>query len=219
MTGKGAHRDMKHAADFFSADERELIRQAVHAAEASTSGEIATMVVDESDPYHDAIVLGGILFAGLLAMVAAIVLQHITIWFYIPAVFLLYMPCRALFVRVPVLKLPLLTRGRIDRAVRDRAVRAFYEKGLYRTRHATGILLFISLLERKVWILGDRGINDKIPSSSWQGLAHELSAGLREGRACEALCAVVGKCGAALKEHFPHTPDDLNELPDDVITS
>ena len=210
---------MKHAADFFSADERELIRQAVHAAESSTSGEIATMVVDESDPYHDAIVLGGMLFAGLLAMVVAIVLHHITIWFYIPAVFLLYMPCRALFVRVPILKLPLLKRSRIAQAVRERAVRAFYEKGLYRTQHASGVLIFISLLERKVWILGDRGIDSRIPPQAWQGLAHELSAGLREGRACEALCAVVGRCGAALQEHFPRSPDDVNELSDDVITA
>lgn len=210
---------MKRASVFFSGDEREMIRRAVHAAESSTTGEIATMVVDESDPYRDAVALGGVLLAALLAMVVAILLHHVTIWFYIPLVFVLYFPCRALFVRVPALKLPLLTRARINLSVRERAVRAFYEKGLHRTREATGILIFISLLEHKVWILGDRGIDRKIPPDSWQGLARELSAGLRENRACEVLCTVVTKCGVALKEHFPRLPDDLNELPDDVITS
>ena len=209
---------MKLAADFFTADERELIRQAVNDAESSTSGEIATMVVDESDPYRDAIALGGILSAGLLAMVLAIALRHITIWFYIPAVFILFFPCRALFVRVPKLRLPLIGRERITLAVRERAVRAFYEKGLHRTREATGILIFISLLEHKVWILGDRGIDSRIPPDSWQDLARELSAGLREGRSCEALCVVVGKCGAALKEHFPRSLDDVNELSDYVMS-
>lgn len=210
---------MKHAADFFSDNERELIRQAVHAAESSTSGEIATMVVDESDPYRDAIALGGVLFAGFLSMVLAILLHHITIWFYIPVVFLLFFPCRALFARVPTLKLPLIARERINLAVRERAVRAFYEKGLHRTRDATGILIFISLLEHKVWILGDRGIDSRIPPDSWQVLAVELSAGIRDNRACEVLCSVIAKCGAALKEHFPRLRDDVNELPDNVITS
>jgi putative membrane protein len=209
---------MKRASDFFSGNEREMIRQAVHAAESSTTGEIATMVVDESDSYRDAVVIGSVLLAALLAVVIAILFHHVTIWFYIPLVFLLFFPCRALFVHVPALKLPLLSRTRINLSVRERAVRAFYEKGLHRTRDATGILIFISLLEHKVWILGDRGIDSKIPSDSWQGLAQELVAGLRENRAGDVLCTVVTKCGAALKEHFPRVPDDLNELPDDVIT-
>jgi putative membrane protein len=210
---------MKRAADFFSIPEREQIRQAVHAAESATTGEIATMVVDESDPYRDTVVLGAVMLAGFLALVAAVLLDHITIWFYIPLVFALYFPCFILFARMPILKRPLLSRQRISHTVRARALRAFYEKGLYRTRDATGILIFISLLERKVWILGDRGINSKITPESWQGLARELSIGLRENNACEAFCSVIGKCGAVLVEHFPHKADDTNELPDEVITS
>lgn len=210
---------MRRADDFFTQEERQRISAAVAAAEGSTSGEIATMVVDESDTYPDAVALGGVLLAALLAMVAAILLHHVTIWFYIPVVFLLYFPCRLLFVHVPILKLALLTKARVTRSVQERAVRAFYEKGLYRTRQATGILIFISLLERKVWILGDRGIDSKIPPESWQVLARELSAGLREERACDALCGVIAQCGTVLKEHFQRLPDDRNELPDDVMTS
>jgi len=209
---------MKRAADFFSIPEREQIRQAVHTAESSTTGEIATMVVDESDPYRDTVVLGAVMLAGFLALVASVLLDHITIWFYIPLVFALYFPCYILFARMPVLKRPLLSRQRISQTVRERALRAFYEKGLYRTRDATGILIFISLLERKVWILGDRGINSKITPDSWQGLALELSEGLREGSACAALCRVIDTCGVLLAEHFPPKADDANELSDEMAT-
>ena len=204
---------------FFSEAELEAVRRAVAEAETRSTGEIATMVVDQSDPYREAEQLGALLVAGLLAVVAAVILHHVTIWTYIPLVCLLFFPVLFLFRRFPLLKLSFVGPRRQAEAVRERALRAFYEKGLYRTRDETGILIFISLLERKVWILGDRGINEKIPPGSWQSLAGELASGLRSGRAAEALCRVIASCGAELSRHFPRRPDDRNELPDEMLTT
>jgi putative membrane protein len=205
--------------DFFSAAEKEMIRQAVAQAELETSGEIVTMVVPESERYREAELLGALFGAGLLGMVVAVLLRHVTIWSYIPLVLLIFFPLFALFRRFPTLKLPFTGPRRQALAVHDRALHAFYEKGLYRTREQTGILIFISALERKVWILGDRGINEKIPPGFWQVLASELANGIRSGRAAEALCHVVAGCGSELARHFPRRPDDRNELSDQVITS
>ncbi len=229
------------AKNFFSEAEKEKIGNAVKAVEASTSGEIATMVVDRSDSYREAETLGAVLFAGLFALIVEVMLESfvvtgeiyewtavhqksaqlllygLSIWTYIPLVFLLFFPSRYLFRKFPALKLPLVGRRRIDEAVREGAVRAFYAKGLYKTRDETGVLIFVSLMERKVWILGDRGINRKIPQTLWQGLARELSGGLKENRACETLCVVIGKIGAELALHFPRKADDANELSDKVL--
>jgi putative membrane protein len=68
-----------------------------------------------------------------------------------------------------------------------------------------------------VWILGDRGVNLRIPHESWQAHANEISVGIREGRPCDALCAVIESCGRVLVEHFPRKEDDTNELPDELI--
>jgi len=202
---------------FFSGAELERIKQAVEEAEESTSGEIATMVVDQSDSYREAETLGAVLFASLLALVAATALHHVTIWTYIPLVFLLYFPSLLILRRFPRLKLSFAGRRRLEEAVRERAIRAFYEKGLFRTRDETGILIFISLLEHKVWILGDRGIDRKISLETWQVLARELSAGIREGHAREALLSVIDKCGKLLAEHFPKKHDDTNELANEMM--
>ncbi|HEY6873422.1 MAG TPA: TPM domain-containing protein [Geobacteraceae bacterium] len=202
---------------FFSDDEREAIRRAVEAAEATTSGEIATMVVDHSDRYREAELLGGMLVAGLAAVIAAVATQHTTIWSYLPLALLLSFPARLLFYRFPRLKFPFVNKRRMMHAVRERAIRAFFEKKLYKTRDENGILIFVSILERKVWILGDRNIDSKIPHETWQALAREVSEGIRDGRAGESLCAVVEKCGRILAAHFPKMPDDVNELPDDLI--
>lgn len=203
--------------ELFSDNEREEIRRAVKAAEATTAGEIVALVTPESDRYREAEVLGGVLLAVCISLLVGVMVQHISIWFFVPAVFALFFPCRLLFIRYPRLKLPLLSRARRESAVRERCVQSFYEKGLHRTRHETGVLIFISELERKVWIIGDRGIDERIPPETWRGLVGDLTAGLREGRASEALCAVIASCGGILTEHFPKSPDDVNELPDAVI--
>ena len=204
---------------FFSDAEREMIRRAVAEAESKSSGEIATMVVRPSERYREAEALGALLLAGLLAVMAAVVSRHVTIWTYIPSVCLLFFPALWIFRRFPRLKLSFAGPLRQSEAVHERALAAFYEKGLYRTREETGILIFISLLERKVWILGDRGINEKIPPGYWHTLAGELSRGIRSGEGAQALCRVIAGCGAELARHFPRRPDDRNELPDEVLTS
>lgn len=205
------------AEDFFTPEEREQIRLAVAAAESTTSGEIATMVVARSDSYREAITLGAVLGAAVTAILIAVVSQHITIWSYLPLAIILYLPFFLLVKRSSVLQRPFIAPSRLHEAVRERAVRAFYEKGLYRTRHETGILIFISIFERKVWILGDRGINARIPAESWQQLVQLLTAGIREGRSCEALCSVIARCGEELALHFPQERGNRNELPDEIL--
>ncbi len=208
---------MKQARQLFTSAEEERIRAAVAAAEARTAGEIATMVVDASDRYREGEARGAVFLAGALALLIAVATRHVSIWFYIPVSFLLGFPCHLLFRGAPRLILPFVSRRRVIAAVRERAIRAFYEKGLYRTREETGILIFISLLERTVWILGDRGIDQRIPPETWQGLAGDLSSGIRAGQAAPALCAVIDRCGELLQCHFPRRSDDVNELSDNVL--
>lgn len=202
---------------FFNAEELERIRLSVVNAEANTAGEIAPMLVDASDSYREAEHLGAVLVASLIGVVVALILHHVTIWSYIPLVILLYYPALFVFRYFPGLKLPFVGRKRLQEAVQERALRAFYEKGLYRTKDETGVLIFISLLEHKVWILGDRGINSEIPPDSWQSLARQLATGIKENQACDALCRVISSCGEELSRHFPIREHDQNELSDELI--
>ncbi|MEA5113398.1 MAG: hypothetical protein VB050_05160 [Geobacteraceae bacterium] len=228
------------AANFFSDEEINAIRSAIAGAESDTSGEIVPMVVDRSDSYREAEVLGSVLVSGITALAieaglqlymlwaagsdwtqgrleTSLALHSISIWTYIPLVFILFFAVRPAFRRFDRLKLLFVGRRRIAEAVRERAVRAFYEKGLYRTRDETGVLILISLLEHKVWILGDRGIDRKIPEKDWLALAGELSDGIREGQSCKALCSVIASCGEELAKHFPRKADDIDELENDLI--
>lgn len=206
------------AESFFSNEERGAVEAAVRDAESRTIGEIAVMIVDASDEYLHAETIGGVLFSGTLAFFGAVAFFHSSLVAYIALTALLFFPCR-LFVRsFPAVKSEFVSPRKRRDAVRMRALRAFHEKGLYRTRAQTGVLFFLSLMERTVWVLADKGIYEKIRQEQLDRFASAVSRGVREGLASQALCRSITEAGTLLAEHFPITPGDKNELSDSIIT-
>ena len=206
------------AESFFTEAEKARIKETTQHVESRTIGEVAVMVVDTSDQYIEAEIIGGVLIGSLLSLSLTLLYFHSSIWVYIPLSFLLFFPSCLVFNKLPVLKTAFIGINRKEHAVRERAVRAFYEKGLYRTKKNTGVLIFLSLLERRVWILADRGIYEKITQKTLNGFAKTISQGIRDGRTCDVLCEVMREIGEPLARNFPITPDDVDELPDEVIT-
>jgi putative membrane protein len=206
------------AEKFFTAEEKERLKAITQEVESRTIGEIVVMVVDRSDHYIDAEVLGGALLGSLLSLILTLLFFHSSIWSYVPLSFLFFFPCRFLFQKVDGLKKLFIGVRRKEEAVRLRAERAFFERGLYKTKRNTGVLFFLSLLERKVWILADKGIYEKMEQETLNRFANEVSRGIREGRACGALSKAIQEIGVVLSRHFPITSDDTDELPDEVMT-
>ena len=211
-------REHPKAEKFFTAEEKEKLKATIHEVESRTLGEIVAVVVDHSDHYREAEVLGGVLLGSLLSLVLTLLYFHSSIWSFVPLSFLFFFPCRLIFKRVEVLKKLFIGTRRKEEAVRLRAERAFFEKGLYKTKKNTGVLFFLSLLERKVWVLADKGIYGKMDQETLNRFAKEVSRGIREGRACDALSKAIQEVGVLLSRYFPITPDDTDELPDDVMT-
>lgn len=202
---------------FFTKEEREKIKKTTIDAESCTTGEIAVMVVDHSSRYIEAEIIGGMFLGSLISLVLTLVFFHSSIWVYVPLSFVLYFPSHVLFRKTPVLKMSFVGKRNMERAVKERAIRAFYEKGLYRTKDRTGVLFFLSLLERKVWVLADKGIHEKITQPALNGFARMVSNGVREGHACDALCEAIRKTGGLLTKYYPGVVGDIDELTDEVI--
>ena len=197
-----------------SSEQQAAIRAAVSKAESHTSGEIVPLLVAQSDDYREAAAQASVIIAAALSLALALIIHDTSVWFFLPTAFVIYFPILALVRRLPLFKLAFTPAARVSEVVRQQAMRIFYEKGLHRTRDGNGILIFISLLERKVWILGDRGINAVIPPERWVELASALSSGIRQGQLTEALVGVIAETGDILRQHFPSRHDDVNELPD-----
>ena len=90
------------------------------------------------------------------------------------------------------------------------------ESGVYNTKDRTGILIFISILERRVELLADSGINEKIPQGKWQNIVDNIIQGIKEKNVTAHLIESINDCGDLLAQHFPIQPDDVNELSDEI---
>lgn len=203
---------------FFTEGEKEQIRQAVDEAEKRTSGEIVPMVVSASSHYSE-IELAAVLL-GLIAGTSAATfwvdpwkLTHMELAWPLVGAGIAYILCR-----IPGVKRRLISKRRIAEAVHLRSLAAFTANGLHHTRAHTGILILASLLEHRVEVLADRGINEKVQPGTWDEVVNILTSGLKSGRACAAFCAAIERCGEILAAHFPRPPDDRDELADKLVT-
>ena len=92
------------------------------------------------------------------------------------------------------------------------AAAEFFSKALHNTKDANGILLYVSVFERRVWVLGDHGIDEKIDPQTWQEIVDLVSQGIKQGSPCRALCDGIERIGTILKDYFPIEADDKDEL-------
>ena len=74
----------------------------------------------------------------------------------------------------------------------------------------------MALLDHKSAILGDAGINAKVPADFWDSIMKNMVAKFKEGKITEGICEAVISAGEQLKAYFPYQADDVNELPDEI---
>jgi putative membrane protein len=117
-----------------------------------------------------------------------------------------------------IIKRFVAAKDRITEAVHTLALASFSQHGLHYTRDHTGILILVSLLEHRVEVLADRGINAKVEAGTWQEVVNDLTAGLKSGQACDGFCKAITRCGEILATHFPRQSDDKDELPNRLVT-
>ena len=205
------------AKELFNKEETQRIKSTVQQVEKRTSGEIVPMVVDASYDYPRAEILG----AGLFSLAAAVSLSWAflgeSLWHFLWLFTLCYFPFKCMIRSVPALRRRLIHPDEISAEVEEKAVVSFLEQGLHHTRDETGILILISLFERRVYVLADRGINSVVPVNSWDGIVQTITDGIHRGDTCNALCAAIESCGQLLEDHSPIKADDSDELPNLII--
>jgi putative membrane protein len=205
------------AENFFSSQDKERIAEAVRQVELRTSGEVVVLVVDESDTYPEGRILAGGVLGGVAALVVTDFWLADNLWRFVPLALGLTAFSCWLVGWLPFLHRLFVHPARLEGQVAEQALVAFYQKGLYKTRDATGVLFFISLFEHKVRILADQGIYEKISQETLQEYATDVALGVRDGNATEALCREIGRVGEILARHFPIAADDTNELSNEVL--
>jgi putative membrane protein len=225
-----------------TSDDHRRIAQAVGAAEATTRGEIVCVVSDEAAHYGEvplawaaagslllpvvALAIAGaagqydFAFGGWAAAHVAAAHSAVTTALagYAVVQGLLFISILVL-VSIPSIRRR-LTPASLKRAhVRARAMEHFFARGLDKTRERTGVLIFVSLKDRRAEVLADTGISAKVEPSVWEEVIGELVKGVRTAKPGDGFVSAIATCGRILATHFPAGADNPNELPDTILES
>lgn len=198
-----------------SQSERARISEAVAAAEAHTSAEIVPMLVGRSGLYRDAQHRVGLAVA-LVTLTGLLMGERLWPfwgWRTADAAWLILAVLLAYAIGSWIGLFPWVIRAvtsseRLRRKVQLRAKQAFAHHSLSRTRRRTGVLLMISLLERHVYVLPDRGIEAAIPPAQWNDVVEAVVVRLREHDVVGGFCAGIERCGVLLARVCPAAPGD-----------
>lgn len=199
--------------------EKERLKSAVHKAESMTSGEIVPFIVSASDGYLWVHLLWG--FAGWISSCLliwgrsayahwALDFGEILIFQWVGVIVGILIPL------VPTIRRLSVPKSVLNHNVHREVLASFVGAGLTETRHRTGVLIYLSIFERRIQILADKGINSKTPQGYWQSHVDTIVKGIHSGRPAEVLAEVIEKIGEQLSESFPRSADDVNELSDEV---
>ena len=107
---------------------------------------------------------------------------------------------------------PKATGGEI-RAV---AERTFERLGMTKTALRNGVLLFIACEEQRFVILGDKGIDEKVPAGFWDEIAAKLTIRFKNHELTEGIVEAISAAGEHLRTYFPRASGDINELPNEI---
>ena len=100
--------------------------------------------------------------------------------------------------------------------VLDRAAYVFEKMEMHKTRLRNGVLFYLAVEDHQFAILGDAGLNQKVPENFWESTKELVLSKFKEGNLAEGLTNGILMAGEQLKKHFTYFKEDVNELSDDI---
>jgi putative membrane protein len=201
---------------FYEERAKREAKAAVEGIEAQTSAEIVVCLRGASDLYREA----DYLFGFLLSLVVLVTMLFVERTFQLAsfpigvvAGFFLGASASA---NVAQIRRLLVFPSRKLVAVQLAARGAFVDQGVSRTHGRTGVLVYISMFERRVEVVPDVGIEAAGLGQEWKAAVAALERSLLPSPDLERFLGAMRALGPLLAERLPRASDDVNELPDEV---
>jgi putative membrane protein len=208
------------AASLLGDDGAGRIEAAIAEAESHTSGEIVPMIVRRSST------IGHVPLVAFCLLLLCLLIPDVpgwlsTLggpeWLWLGLAWLAAAALAFALAQLDAVQRLLTPHADQVHQVELRAEVEFWENGIGRTTGDTGILLFVSLMERRAVVLADRAIAERVDAGLWQELVDLMIDGVRQGDLATGMTRAIARCGEILAPHFPIAPDDRNELRDHLI--
>ena len=96
------------------------------------------------------------------------------------------------------------------------AILTFEKLGMHKTELRNAVLFYVAMDDKKLAILGDKGINEAVPENFWDNIRTNMVAHFKASNFTEGLVEGILKAGEQLKVAFPYQSDDSNELSNEI---
>lgn len=202
----------------YTKQELEKIETHIKRFEEKTSGQIVVVTAFKSDPYTSVPLrfgIVGILFSSLCYLL----MSRTLFWFPLPYLFcfqFLGFIAFSLFGKTSFALRRFVPAGILALRVRKAALASFVEKGVHETEKNTGIIIYLSEMERRVEIIADTNAFKVLGIERLQKEASHIIQGIKNGKALDAITKSIDDLAFQLQDHFPKTGINKNELSDDV---
>jgi uncharacterized membrane protein len=111
-------------------------------------------------------------------------------------------------------------RVHIDKRCKEepmkKAIVVFEKLGMHKTEQRNAVLFYLAMDDKKLAILGDKGINEAVPSNFWDEIRDLMLSHFKKGEFTEGLSKGIVLAGEQLKTAFPYQSDDTNELSNEI---
>jgi putative membrane protein len=200
---------------FATQEGKQHVKQAIATVEAQTSAELVVAVRPRVTHYRHVDYLVG--FA--CSLLALLVFLFYPVDFEIATMPMDSLAAFAfgsvLSAHCPPLRRVLVSRRLVETAVRRAACAAFVDLGITRTTGRNGILIFVSMYERRVEVIADVGIDQPLLGAAWAAIVADLGRAVAKTD-LNAFVIALNALGPALGGAMPRAEDDRNELPNEV---
>jgi len=98
----------------------------------------------------------------------------------------------------------------------EKAIKVFNKLGMHRTELRNGVLIFLAPQQQKLAIIGDEGINNKVPDNFWDNIKDTMINHFKSNDIIQGLTDGITQSALQLKEHFPYTDNDKDELSNEI---
>ena len=229
FSGGGASGDWKsfsfdaHKKFVFSEQQKMDVEQAVKELELESSGEIVVYFARRSDSYY----VGSWKLAAVLGMLGLFTIMALSFVWMLPGTFSIMNTALSIFLLIlmglfvtyffPAVRLAFVPLNVMDHRVVTKARDIFLQEEIFNTIDRTGILIYVSELEKRVQIIGDKGISSVIEQDDWNKVLSLVTDGIKKGNPAIGLVDAIHECKKLLLANgFVVREGDTNELTDEM---
>ncbi len=206
--------------------DRQRLDQRVKETEKRTGAQIVLAVVQRSDAYTEIPWIAFALGASMAGLWVCLRIALSSGWFSqienlisVGAILGTGAVFALLTVLIPAFARVFLLRHRAETEVRQYAESLFLRRELFATTERTGILLLVSLFERRIVLLPDKGIESRVSENAMKEVIGEMIQLLKRNHLSDALETGLEHLSQCLTSSTftPSIGSRKDELPDQII--